>query len=383
MTTPAALATYIDWIGTEALPAWAERGFDPAAGRFHERLDRAGTPLTVPHRAMVQARQVYVYAHAALLGWHPAAARLAETALATLLRDHVTDGADEASVRFSIDPVTGAPVSELRDAYTHAFLLFALAWMHALTGEARLLALADRLIAFVDRHLTCPDHQGLFDAHPVTDRAKRQNPVMHLLEAYLFLARTAPDRGYLDRATALVGLFRRRFFQEPDGLLLEHFAGDWSAHPNAAKRDVWEPGHHCEWVWLLAEYGRLAGEDMTPWTDRLHEAAMVHGRSPEGLLWDEVRADLVPVGRAHRIWPHTEAIKAAAVRHRAGDPAAADLAAGFAALLNTRFLGRPFAGGWTDHLAEDGRPLVDYVPASTLYHLFLAAAEGAAAFGPA
>ena len=39
------------------------------------------------------------------------------------------------------------------------------------------------------------------------------------------------------------------------------------------------------------------------------------------------------------------------------------------------FLGRPVAGGWIDHVDANGAPMVDFMPASTLYHVFLAAAE--------
>jgi mannose/cellobiose epimerase-like protein (N-acyl-D-glucosamine 2-epimerase family) len=43
--------------------------------------------------------------------------------------------------------------------------------------------------------------------------------------------------------------------------------------------------------------------------------------------------------------------------------------------MRDRFLDRPFPGGWIDHTSAAGAPLVDYVPASTLYHLFFAASE--------
>jgi mannose-6-phosphate isomerase len=46
--------------------------------------------------------------------------------------------------------------------------------------------------------------------------------------------------------------------------------------------------------------------------------------------------------------------------------------------LLERFLDRPFAGGWIDHISADGAPLVDYVPASSLYHLMFAASDARA-----
>ena len=84
------MKTYIDWITEEARPAGAEHGHDPVSGRFHERLDGAARPIAIPHRAMVQARQIYAYAHAARLGWFPAGAALAERAMAGPDWDYVT-----------------------------------------------------------------------------------------------------------------------------------------------------------------------------------------------------------------------------------------------------------------------------------------------------
>lgn len=367
------LAAYVDWVRDTALPTWATRGFDARAGRFCERLDRAGDPLVVPHRAMVQARQIYVYAHAARLGWHDGGA-LAERAMAALRRDFGEEGATTASFAFSIDG-TGAVVSPARDAYTHAFILFALAWLAMLTGERRLLALADKVIAFMDAEITDPAHGGLFDQAGAPDRCKRQNPVMHLLEAYLFLAEAAPDRGYLERAGGLVRLFERRFFRASPGVLLEYLAEDWAAHPAPERAGAWEPGHHFEWVWLLDRYARMAGERLDGPIAALHAIACDNGIAADGFVSDELDLALVVTKPSRRVWPHTEAIKAATARAATGDADAPALARRMAERLLAAFLDRPFAGGWIDRVGADGAALVDYVPASSLYHLFLAAAE--------
>jgi mannose-6-phosphate isomerase len=370
------LNTFLDWTVATALPCWATRGFDKTAGRFHERLDQAGRPLAVPHRAMVQARQIFVFAHAARLGWAPEGGALAEAAMAALARDFLAQSGDEASCAFAIDPARGTIASDTRDAYTHAFLLFAIAALYRLNGDPKLLDQADRLIRFVDRRLADPVHGGLFDAWPAP-ALKRQNPHMHLLEAYLFLDRAAPGRGYIERAAALVQLFRAHFLR--DGLLLEYFGADWSVAPRAA----WEPGHHFEWVWLLGEYGDRSGTDLTDEMERLHAVAVAHGLAADGLIVDELAADLTVTRPAHRLWPHSEAIKAAATRHAAGDGEARGFAERMAACMMATFLDRPFAGGWIDHVAADGTPLVDYVPASSLYHLLLAAEVAAKGFAAA
>ena len=376
MTAKVMLTDYVNWIRDTALPLWAERGFDPKYGRFRERLDQAARPLPVPHRAMVQARQIFVFAHAAEEGWYKEGDRLAETAMASLQRDFAQTAGDEASFAFSIDPVSGAVLSPVRDAYAHAFLLFSIAALYRLNGDLALLNLADRIINFMQRRLTDPIYGGLFDALPAPAE-KRQNPHMHLLEAYLFLERAAPGRGYGDRAKQLVQLFRRHFFR--DGLLLEYFEPDWTIGERAA----WEPGHHFEWVWLLGEYTALTGDDLTPEMDMLYTAATRQGFAADGLIVDELSPEGTVLKPSRRVWPHTEAIKAAATRHAAGDPKAKLFGDEMAAALMRHFLDRPFAGGWVDHLTPEGDALVDYVPASSLYHLALAGSVAAKGFAAA
>lgn len=351
-----------DWIVDTALPFWAVHGFDARAGRFRERLDLEGMPVAMPHRAMVQARQIFVFAHAAQLGWFDRGASLAEAAMAALLRDFAATDGDETSFAFAIDPATDAIVSPHRDTYGHAFVLLAIAALYGLNGDVRLLEVADRTIRFIDRQLADPDHGGLFDALPAP-AVKRQNPHMHMLEAYLFLERAAPGRGYLQRADALIDLFEARFVR--DGLLFEHFAMDWTVIAGGQ----WEPGHHFEWVWLIDEYRLLSGETASG-AGTLYASALAHGIAADGLIIDALSAEGAPITPSHRLWPHTEAIKAAATR--LDDPAAAGLAQHMTSRLFDTFLDRPFAGGWIDHITPAGAFMVDYVPASSLYHLVLA-----------
>jgi mannose/cellobiose epimerase-like protein (N-acyl-D-glucosamine 2-epimerase family) len=372
---------YVDWVSGRALPVWASNGFDAARGRFAERLDLTGRPLTVPHRAMVQARQIYVYAHAAALGWFPAGAGLAEAAMASLRRDFCEESGAVASVAFSINPHDAQIVSATRDSYTHAFVLFAIAHLYALGQDPSLLELARRLNTYVEREMLDFVHGGVVDAIPANGTAKRQNPQMHLLEAYLALEGVAPGQGWLERADALVTLFYERMTRPEHGVLLEHFAADWSAHADSTMAAVFEPGHHYEWAWLLDRHERLSGRNHAAWRETLYDIAARHGHAPGGLIFDEVGAEGRVSKSSHRLWPHTEAIKAAMIRHRCGDVHALPFARHMASLLLEHFLDTPFIGGWTDQISPVGAPAVGYVPASSLYHLFLAASEAAAVAG--
>lgn len=371
------MKTFVQWNRSQALPVWASRGFDAKRGRFVERLDLNGDALILPHRAMVQARQIYVFAHASALGWFPEGAMLAETAMKSLRRDYIDDGAERASIAFSIDPLTGATASDSRDSYTTAFVLFAIAHLYALNEDLTLLALADRIIAHVDHDMVDPLHGGVSDLAGDHIASKRQNPQMHLLEAYLALEQAAPGRGYLEHANALVTLFYDKMVDVQNGVLLEYFSSEWNTHSEPTMAAVFEPGHHYEWIWLLDRHEQAAGADHGAWRETLYQAATRYGHASNGLIVDEVHANGEITKPSHRLWPHTEAIKAAAVRHRAGDPGAYEFANRMASLVADHFLDGPFVGGWTDQITQAGASKVEYVPASSLYHLFLAASEAA------
>ena len=378
------LSAFHRWIDSEALETWRTRGFDPARDLFHERLGMDGLPLAVPYRAMVQARQIYVFSHAALLQASGDGAEKADRAMRRLRRDFAITSAGETSFHFSIDASSGAACSTVRDSYTHAFVLFATAFLYRVTGDPSLVGLADEVSRFVDRRLADPLNGGVVDALPGPDgAAKRQNPQMHLLEAYIALEEAMPGRGYLDRALALVQLFKTRLFDPQSEVLREHFAADWSAPADAARTDVFEPGHHYEWVWLLERMETLSGGNLAAERKALWRTAQADGHAPGGLIYDELGIDRRIVSPAHRLWPLTEAIKAAGTAHRGGDPTARDFAERMAALLLKHYLRKPFDGGWADHLEPDLSPRVSYVPASSLYHLFLASAEARKTFADA
>ena len=152
-----------NWLVRDALPYWSTFGFDWQNRQFHERLDFSGRPLTeAPYRLMVQARQVFVFAHAAALGWYAEGASLAELALATMIKRYRGDTISRSGFAFSTTR-GGALVDARRDAYTHAFVMFALAAVYRLNGDRKLLALAEETVAFVESALHDRRHRGVFD----------------------------------------------------------------------------------------------------------------------------------------------------------------------------------------------------------------------------
>ena len=290
------------------LPFWADAGFDQQAGAFRERLDFSkGDCRAAPRRAMVQARQIYVYSAAAKDGAFREGGEFAARAMRGLFDRYLDDRDPRTGFAFSID-ASGKPQSRFRNSYTHAFILLAIASLYELTGEKALLSAAEATLGFIDRQLVCPNHDGLLDGSPSAESVKRQNPVMHLLEALLALHEAAPEGPYLERAQGVLRLFADRMFHEEAGALPEVFAADWSLDPTNAA--YFEPGHHFEWIWLLDWSRRLGGGVDPRLEDRLWESAQVCGLDPRGWCYDSIGLDRRPLSRSTRLWPHTEGVKA-------------------------------------------------------------------------
>ena len=364
----AAAARARAWLLDAAFPLWAAAGRAPA-GDFIESLDLSGRPeRDAPRRTLVQARQIYAFCEAARLGWSGDGAAVARGGLDRLLtRNWSPDGAP--GWVHSLGPA-GAPADPRRQLYDHAFVLFAHAHAHDALSDPRARPAADATLAFLDAALADPAHGGFQEGLPAA-LPRRSNPHMHLLEAMLAWFEATGEDAFRRRAQALVDLFARAFFDPATGVLGEHFTADWRPAP-APEGDTVEPGHLYEWVWLLAWAERRGVTAPTGAAHALFAFAEAHGRDPSGFVVDECDRSGRQVRRSRRLWPQTERLKALVARARGGDRDAAAAAAAATHAVIDGYLAGPVAGGWIDRFDADGRPAVDRIPASSLYHLTLA-----------
>lgn len=366
------------WTVAEALPFWGEAAYDASRGSFIERADFSGRPLAdVPRRTMVQARQIYVFAHAALLGWRPEGREIAIAAAHNLIDVHLSPDGQPGWI-FSATP-EGDIHDARRDFYAHSFALFGLAWAYRLEPQQHFLDAAVQTMDWLDAHFSSPAG-GYHAALPPDPDALLQNPHMHLFEAMIAWFEATGEARFLARAAEIRGLMAARFFQPQTGILAEYFDGGWNPLEGSRGR-ICEPGHHFEWSWLLQRYARTIGRTRDSIAGSLFDFANRHGFDAEGLIADECLDDGSVHKASRRCWPHTEGIKANAAAFEAGDRRAAGRAAKIVERLMGVFLARPVPGGWIDHVDERGSPLVAFMPASTLYHVFLAAAEADRVWG--
>ena len=363
-----ARAAFRAWMFGQALPFWGGPGMDPATGAAREALRLDGTPAGLPWTRMrVQARQLYAFSHAALLGWQPGAA------LADGIYRFITRHGERAdggwARRLALD---GTVLDPAADLYDQAFVLFALAWHARLTGEAEPLARARRTLEWIGANMAHPP-AGLRNVLPHEAGPRQQNPHMHLLEAVLALLQTTGDAFYAGQAHGLASLFHHHLFDPATGTLGEFFSDDWAPAPGEAGSHI-EPGHQYEWVWLLDQYERLTGADASSSIGRLYEFARRHGTDPgTALVWDVVGRDGAARVRSSRLWPQTEALKAHAVMARRSG--GGELIAPVVRNIGTRFLAGCPEGAWIDQLDAAGMAASKTVPTSSFYHLFMGFAE--------
>ena len=362
----------------DALEFWHHRAVDPRGG-FAEHLDLKGVAdFDHVRRVRVQARQAYVYAHAAYLGWYSDSKKASDVAwdFATGLGSAGGAFIPDDSPRGCAHLVNGdgSMNDDTRDTYAQAFILLSGAWRFKAFADTKALLKANETIEYLNNNLKS-SFGGWLEAMPIPkEKTRRQNPHMHLFEAFLALYASTQKQVYLDYAHEMFSLFEKHFFHSSTGALLEFFHTDWTPFKDGGPV---EPGHMMEWSWLLQSYSDLSGVDVQKYAIPLYDSGLEYGlNSKLGLICDAVNLDGTEHSLTLRTWPQTELIKASVARARREN---SDLM--FNAASNTIealfkfYLSGQVKGGWDDKLSPEGGVISKVMPTSTFYHLFCAAAE--------
>jgi len=357
------------WLLDVAAPLWAVRG-RTASGLFAERISQEGKPDPAYFRSFVQARHIFSFVAAGRLGWAgPWRELVTQTIDALVANARRADGFFVH--RLDVD---ARPLDPRADLYDQAFILFALGTAGGALGRADLFDRAEELLDTIECNWSHP--MGGFAEGEIADpRVRRQNPHMHLLEAFLALYEASARPRFLAAALAIAEVADKHFIDPECGALLEYFTHDFDAAPGTEGL-IAEPGHCFEWAWLferLANFGWSRGAELS---DRLTGFARRYGLCEvRGVAINAVLTDGVQHDDAARLWPQTERIKAAVARlARTGDAAEAAEAVRAVRGLE-RYFDVSMPGLWRDKLAADGSWTEEPAPGSSLYHISCAYAE--------
>ena len=363
------------WMFEAALPWWAANGLDTANGGYVEQMTLDGRDAGIPFkRTRVTARQIYTFSHGYMLGFTPGA-ELARHGIDYLV-SKTWKGPDKGFPRKltreagDLDPTP--------DLYDLAFVLFGFSWFHKATKDGTARDWMHRTLDFIETHMRHP-REGFWNEKPPANTLhggwRQQNPHMHLTEACLAAFEATGEARFADVAKEIVQIFRTRFVDLKSQTLAEYFTDDLTRAPGADGRIV-EPGHQLEWAWILNSCRKQFGLDLGAEIRALAGFASRHGVDPKsGATFNQVRDDGQPIDRGSRTWPNTERIKAAIALYELDgtDPKPAVASAG--GILLNRYLAHEPRGTWIDAFDAEGKPVVNTIPASTLYHVFLAFAE--------
>lgn len=271
---------------------------------------------------------------------------------------------------------TGDMHNDMRDTYAQAFILLSGAWRYKAFGDQASLKQAEDTLTYLNKNVKAKNGGWLESLPAPENNQRRQNPHMHLFEAFLALYDATKDQQYLDLSDKIYALFTNHFFDKDKNALLEFFTTDWK--PDGDGGPV-EPGHMMEWCWLLRSYQRLSGRDVSEFADELYQGGINYGWNEElGLICDAVNLNGPALEPTYRTWPQTELIKASIAQAAIGEDKMYAAAAKAIDVLFKHYLSVPIVGGWRDKIAKDGSMISSVMPTSTFYHLFCAAAEAEA-----
>lgn len=385
------------WMINSALPLWVSRGINPNNNSAYERLKPNGLPdLQSTSRSRVQARQVFVFAAAHRMGWLNNALPVISGIECFLNNNARVKGPGYVHL---LD-ADGQVIDGKKDAYDFAFFILACAYKYQTFGDQAALLQIESLTAHLDTEFKRHSGGWLEGDYPAPYR--RQNPHMHLFEAFLSCYEATGKAKWLAKAGQIFSLFETIFFDHHKGVVREYFEADWSIAKDGASDRV-EPGHMFEWVWLLRWYQKLTGVPVDDYCNQLFSKAITLGVEPRtGLIYDEVNEHGRVLKASKRCWPLTEMIKASLAQAEVAAAEKVSFYESYATVAigllfdyylidnvtgsdnylhvlndNQQALNCPTkqiaVGAYIDQLDENNRISEAHAPASTLYHISMAA----------
>ena len=195
---------------------------------------------------------------------------------------------------------------------------------------------------------------------------------MHLLEAMVEWFDITRDQYFYDELSHLIKLFQNRLYV--DGTIREYFDADWL--PVSGNEGLLiEPGHMAEWAWILDRLAMIDNNKTGLSAKLMKFVKSCHQKNDIGLIFDIVGPNFEVIKSSSRLWPQTEFIKGLITEISNFKDVSATLMKNHIDLIFERFIKPAPNGGWLEQLDVNGRPIVDFIPASSLYHISLAFTE--------
>lgn len=350
------------------LNQWLHHGINHELGYSHESLNHDWSVNPVGRiRLLSQCRQLYTFSHAYLETQDRKWLAPLQPLFDFILSHYWVDKAwifslnDDLSIK-----------DRHSDCYALAFVILAFSYYFNATKDHRALEFIEYTHTFLKTQMTS-ENGGFLEQFPKSDDpVRRQNPHMHLLEAYLAVYKVTQEQRYKDEIKLLLNLLKNHFFDATSNSLIEYFYQDWSVHPSLGSNI--EPGHHFEWVWLLHQaHDIFPDEQYLVIADLLWQKACTHGFDPQGGIYNLIHAQTGETLDAEkRIWPITEYLKALCAHKPNSEHTQKRLAETLEFFFQHYLMAN---GAWNEYLGANNKPKAHPLPGTTSYHIFLGLTE--------
>lgn len=246
---------------------WLTHSIDDRHGGFAGEIDRTGKAVDGAAKGLVlNSRILWFFSELSRFDDRPGYRAAADRAYA-VLRDSFTDP-QYGGAFWAVD-AAGNAVDDRKQTYALCFCVYAFSAYYALTRIPEARALAREFFDVIEAHAPDRSRGGYLEAfardwHAIGDMRlgeddlnapKSMNTHLHLLEAYAYLHRVAPDARSENALRNAIGLFRERIIDPETGHLRLFFDLDWN---ELSRRS--SIGHDIEASWLVWEAATVLGD---------------------------------------------------------------------------------------------------------------------------
>ena len=302
------------------LPFWIRHAVDQENGGFHGFVH---SDLTVdrkaPRSAVINARILWTFSAAARVLGKPEYREMADRAWDYLNRKFWDK--QHGGVYWMLD-YKGAPISDRKQIYAQAFMIYGAAEYYRATGRAECLDRAKVLFHLIEKHSRDLAFKGYVEAcsrnwGPLTDMRlsekdlnspKSMNTHLHVMEAYTALLRVWRDSALAAAQNDLLEVTMDRIVDGATGHFRLFFDRQW--HP---LNDHVSFGHDIEGSWLLLEAAEVLGDPVLvayaqKVSERMAEAVYDEGRDKDGSIFYERNGQGEVIDPNKHWWAQAEAV---------------------------------------------------------------------------
>lgn len=282
---------------------WLEKSIDREHGGYFMHFDAAGARKAENTKAIVtQSRTLWLFSRVSRNDFEGEGLPTRDASLKAarhgfeFLRDHMWDH-EHGGFLWMVDPVAGKILMPGKHLYGQSFALYALAEYYRASQDREVLALADRLVEYLEKYAYDTRYGGYEEyferdwkkpaegtqGYMGPSHWKLMNTHLHLMEAFTTYLEARETTLARRRLEELVQIQSNAVVRKNLGGCTDKYQRDWTPITDGNNGRV-SYGHDIENVWLLVDSNRALGHSSYPLRDlfiALWEYTLAHGYDAE------------------------------------------------------------------------------------------------------